>query len=228
MSVHRILVELQHALADAEKQNLDLTQSVTGKFDDFKQRKLEGTRLALSGILQRLSQETKDDEDLKPMVSQLQNTQNVSEMRKILDKLAELVQPEEESKTFNQRKIPSEIRDEVTADLLEAQKCMNNSCYRSAVILCGRVLETALHRKYFEATGNDLLEKAPGTGLGNLIAKLSEKGVQLDPGLTNQIHLINQVRVYSVHKKQEAFAPTQNQTQAIVLYTLDVLDKLFR
>lgn len=230
MSIHRLLVELQHILADAEKQNLDLTQNVSGKFDDFKKRKEEGTRLALSGVLQRLNQATQNDADLAPIVAQLKNTQNVSEMNKILDRLAGLVQPEEkqESKTFNQRIMPGEIRDEVTADLLEAQKCMKNACYRSAVILCGRVLETALHRKYFEATGNDLLEKAPGTGLGNLIAKLSEKGVQLDPGLTNQIHLINQVRVYSVHKKQDAFSPTQNQAQAIVLYTIDVLEKLFR
>ena len=75
---------------------------------------------------------------------------------------------------------------------------------------------------------NDLLEKAPGTGLGNLIAKLSEKGIKLDPGLTNQIHLINQVRVFSVHTKQDAFVPSKNQSQAIVLYTLDILEKLFK
>ncbi len=96
------------------------------------------------------------------------------------------------------------------------------------MILCGRVLETALHRKYFDATGNDLLEKAPGTGLGNLIAKLAEKGIALDPGLPNQVHLINQVRVFSVHTKQQAFTPTKLQAEAIVLYTLDILEKLFK
>jgi len=94
--------------------------------------------------------------------------------------------------------------------------------------LCGRVMETALHRKYYEATGQDLLEKAPGIGLGNLIAKLSEKGVKLDPGLTNQIHLINQVRVFSVHTKQDAFIPSKMQAQAIVLYTIDILEKVFQ
>jgi hypothetical protein len=84
-----------------------------------------------------------------------------------------------------------------------------------------------LHRKYFDVTKNDLLEKSPGMGLGNLVAKLSEQGVLLDPGLGNQIHLINQVRIHSVHQKQDAFKPSEAQAQAIVLYTTDVLDKLF-
>jgi hypothetical protein len=88
-------------------------------------------------------------------------------------------------------------------------------------------LETALHRKYYEATGNDLLEKAPGIGLGSLIAKLSEKGAALPPGLPNQIHLINQARVFSVHTKQETFIPTKDQAQAIMLFTIDALNKIF-
>jgi hypothetical protein len=51
--------------------------------------------------------------------------------------------------------------------------------------------------------------------------------VVLDPGLTQQIHLINQVRVFSVHKKKEVFRPTREQAEAMVLYTKDVLRKLF-
>jgi len=105
---------------------------------------------------------------------------------------------------------------------------MNAQCYRSAIILCGRIMETALHRKYYDATGQDLLEKAPGTGLGNLIAKLADKGIKLDPGLPNQIHLINQVRVFSVHKKKDLFTPTKTQTEAIVLYTMDILERIFK
>lgn len=122
---------------------------------------------------------------------------------------------------------PSEIREEVNADLNELKKCFDSDCFRSAVVLCGRLLETALHRKYFEVAGNDLLEKSPGIGLGNLLAKMEEKSIKLDPGLSNQIHLINQVRIYSVHKKQLPFYPTKTQTNAIILYTLDVLKRLF-
>lgn len=123
--------------------------------------------------------------------------------------------------------LPFDVKDEINADINELKKCFDSGCFRSAVILCGRILETALHRKYFEVAGNDLLEKSPGMGLGNLLARMEEKGISLDPGLTNQIHLINQVRIYSVHKKQQPFYPTKTQSQAIILYTTDVLKKLF-
>ncbi|MBW2988779.1 hypothetical protein KY358_00510 [Candidatus Woesearchaeota archaeon] len=123
--------------------------------------------------------------------------------------------------------IPEEIRPDASADIAELNRCFSSSCYRSSIILCGRLLETALHRKYYEITGNDLLEKSPGIGLGNIIVKLKEKSIRMDPGLTNQIHLINQARIFSVHKKKEAFYPTMQQTHAAILYTLDILEKLF-
>lgn len=128
---------------------------------------------------------------------------------------------------FNLDKLPDEIKSELQADLEELQKCYYSNCYRSSVIICGRILEMALHRKYFEVTGFDILEKNPGIGLGNLIAKLRDKNVELDPGLTQQVHLINQVRIFSVHKKKTAFYPTKPQTQAIILYTVDILNKMF-
>lgn len=126
------------------------------------------------------------------------------------------------------KRIPAEIAADFAADMEELEKCYYHGCYRSAIILCGRLLETALHRKYYEVTDFDILEKNPGIGLGNLIAKLAEKNVQLEPGLTQQIHLINQVRIFSVHKKKEAFLPSKEQTQAIILYTIDSLKKIFK
>ncbi len=123
--------------------------------------------------------------------------------------------------------IPALIKPDLDADIQELQRCFHNQCYRSAVILCGRIIETALHWKYFDSTGFDLLEKSPGMGLGSLIAKLREKNIELDPAVQQQIHLVNQVRVFSVHKKQEAFLPSEDQTQAIILYTTDILNKLF-
>jgi hypothetical protein len=116
---------------------------------------------------------------------------------------------------------------EVHADLKEIEQCFQAGCYRSCTILCGRILETVLHRKYYEVTGKDILETSPGIGLGSLIAKLTQKSVQFDPGLTQQIHLINQVRVFSVHKKQTPFYPSKQQAQAMMLYTHDALQKLF-
>ena len=120
------------------------------------------------------------------------------------------------------------VHDDVSADLVELKKCYDAGCYRSSVILAGRILEVALHKKYFDVTGRDILEKSPGIGLGKLIAKMCEKNIKLDPGLTQQIHLINQVRVFSVHKKERVFNPSKAQAHAMILYTVDVLEKLFK
>lgn len=128
---------------------------------------------------------------------------------------------------FSLPELPEEIQENIAADVAELEKCYSTGLYRSAIILCGRVIETALHRKYFEVTGNDALEKEPGIGLGKLVARMSEKSVKLDPGLPQQIHFINQVRIFSVHTKQEAFNPSKNQAQATILYTMDVIGKLF-
>ena len=128
---------------------------------------------------------------------------------------------------LNYPKIPAEIKEEVFLDIKELERTYNTKCYRASIILCGRIVETCLHRKYYEATDMDILEKNPGIGLGNLIAKLRDKGVTFDPGLTNQIHLINEVRIYSVHKKKEAFMPSQQQTYAMILYTMDVVNRMF-
>jgi hypothetical protein len=183
----------------------------------------------LKGAIQRLLAETKNYPEAHSIAQKL-SVARTEEISKYLERLAEMAADEttEQKRSIRMPKLPADIKEDVTADLLEIQKCVNAGCYRSAVVLCGRVMETALHRKYFEATGNDLLEKAPGTGLGTLIAKLSEHGVKLDPGLPNQIHLINQVRVFSVHTKKESFSPSKTQAEAIVLYTLDILDKLFK
>ena len=130
--------------------------------------------------------------------------------------------------TIHVQKIPIEIRDDVLMDIREMEKCYLSGCYRSCVIICGRILEAVLHRKYFDATGQDILEKNPGIGLGTLIAKLREKNVEFDPGLTEQIHLVNQVRVFCVHKKQTAFYPSKAQAQAMMLYTQDIIEKTFK
>ena len=129
--------------------------------------------------------------------------------------------------SFNHKNIPVEIKDEILIDINEAHKCYLNGNYRSSIILCGRVLEICLHRKYFELTNIDILEKNPGIGLGTLIAKLQEKDIKFDPGVTQQIHLINQTRIHSVHIKKETFYPTRAQTQAIMLLTQDIIEKMF-
>lgn len=158
------------------------------------------------------------------------NLKNLQNTVKKIEELMEFINfPEVKNESIAKipSNIPTDIKSDILLDLREIDKCFFSECYRSSVILCGRVLETVLHRKYYEATGHDILEKNPGIGLGNLISKLKDKNVNLDPAIANQIHLINQVRVFSVHKKKEAFNPTKDQTKAIILYTIDILNKIF-
>ena len=151
----------------------------------------------------------------------------ISELTSLTNKLSYIKTVEDDISFIQIPKLPEVIAEEIAADLNELRKCFVSGAYRGCVVLCGRVMETALHRKYFEVAGQDLLETAPNIGLGNLIAKLKEQNVKIDPGLTQQIHLINQVRVFSVHSKKEAFYPSKEQAHATILYTVDILNKLF-
>lgn len=191
----------------------------------FKKEVLNGSIREIKRSLREVNQMVSpDNEDylmkINSLVNRLEDSKTERRDRQEILKLSEKL-------TERKIRLPADIAAEVDADLAEVDRCLENNCLRSVVVLCGRVLETALHRKYYEATQNDLLEKAPGIGLGKIIAKLSEANVLLDPGLTQQIHLINQIRVFSVHKKKEVFRPSREQAEAMVLYTKDVLRKLF-
>ncbi|MBW3012020.1 DUF4145 domain-containing protein [Candidatus Woesearchaeota archaeon] len=124
-------------------------------------------------------------------------------------------------------KIPVEIREDIQLDVQEMKSNFQIGNYRSSIILCGRILETSLHRLYYEKTKKDLLETSPGIGLGKVIAKLKEQNVKLPVAMSEQIHIVNNARIASVHKQKEPFRPTKEQAQAIILYCIDVLNKLF-
>jgi len=241
------LNRLREALDNATKHDIDLETPFDKEktIYNFKEKQKEYYHSVYSAALKSLKNSSADLNQL--MAYDYNNQDKVNEilekipdldekdpvkLKKTLDKLEfifkQLNVPQDLPSNIKMpENLPPEIRSEIAADIRELDKCFNSSCYRSSVIMCGRVLETALFRKYFDTTGIDLLEKAPGTGLGNLIAKLKEKNIELDPALTNQIHLINQIRIFSVHKKKEPFIPSRDQTQAIILYTIDILEKLF-
>ena len=224
------LTQLLHSLENADK--ITASSSKTSLFDykrmrsDYYKKSIE---ISLSQINENLGalEGVKGTGKIADMLKDIEQNLNIDYVADILALLRELDIPEEKSIFKKPKTMPAEIRDEISADLDELEKCYDSHCYRSCVILCGRILETALHRKYYEATGKDLLEKAPGTGLGKIISLLREQDITLDPALTQQIHLVNQIRVFSVHVKKEIFHPSAEQTQAIVLYTMDILGKLF-
>jgi hypothetical protein len=177
-------------------------------------------------IIEQAERELKELEKLEELETEIREFEKEAAARPIAKNNDNDGRARETMLNFELPELPEEIAEEINADVQELRKCFNSECYRSSIILCGRIIETALHRKYFDVTGNDALEKEPGIGLGKLVARMSEKGVRLDPALPQQIQFINQVRTFSVHTKQQTFNPSKNQAQATILYTMDVVGRL--
>ncbi len=238
--LQKIEQELPHYLKLRKQWEEREKQKLSSNFD-FEKRKLESSQNYMQGLIKQIIKSDPEAESglkekwkkewiyepekLKEMIKELrsknwvekgknQERENEKEIRNFLNKYAVMIE--------------QEIKEELKADLKELERCYQNQCYRSTIILCGRILEVVLHRKYYESTGNDLLETSPGIGLGNLIGRIKKKGIALGPGLDQQIHLINQIRVGSVHKKKETFYPTKEQAFATMLFTLDIVKKLLK
>lgn len=244
-NLKKSIERLQESLSKIDNKNLksiDLRKSFFS-YQDRKQSYLQesissnintikSSLVDLNEILKNRPNEKTKVQELVNNIDLLYSRNELTKLKEPLNNLHDIVSslnvPQKELIFKKPKNIPEEIKSEIAADIQEIEKCFKFGCHRSAVIICGRILETALHRKYFELTNNDLLEKAPGIGLGKIIAKLEELNIKFDPGLTQQIHLINQMRIFSVHNKKDAFYPSEIQTYAIILYTLDIIEKLFR
>jgi hypothetical protein len=238
MDFKKEVERLKDVYGEIIKFEVDIAQPVMPSLDFYKSRhnlyvqSLDSVVKNLHIAVKQISVPEEDEftlQRINAIIDKL-DTRDINELKLLVDELGRLTQIldlKEEEKIDLPIDIPTEIYSELEADANEMQRCFNAGCYRSVAILCGRIIETVLHRKYFEATNNDLLEKSPGIGLGNLIAKMNEQNIHFDPGLTQQIHLINQVRIFSVHKKQQQFSPSQAQAQAMMLYTMDVVKKMF-
>ncbi|MFH1823588.1 MAG: hypothetical protein ABH817_02645 [archaeon] len=240
---------LKNVLENVIAKKIDLTDFNPKKVSfDFKEKqkeyyskeidsKLNNIRVIIN---REISTNPRDTTNLKRILDLIDNisklllnkgTPNLREVIKLLVHAQEFapknITPERTTE-FELPNLPEEIKKEARANFEELKTCFENKCYRSVLILCGTLLEISLHRKYFDLTKIDLLEKAPDLGLGKLILKLREKGFEFDPGISQQIHLINQLRVYTVHKKHQVFTPSHAQANACILYTLDILKKIFR
>lgn len=230
MGLNQDVQQLQNSL----KLLRDVDSSASKKqITNFKAQQINAARTNVDILLAKIESELQNKgTNISTQILSFKKAKSFGQKLVVLETISEIIanisEQQNNSMDLPSINLPSDVRDEMSADIYELKRCFTSECYRSSVVLCGRLLETALHRKYFEVANNDLLEKSPGMGLGNLIAKMEEKGIKLDPGLTNQIHLVNQVRIYSVHKKQQPFNPGRTQANAIILYTFDVLKKLFQ
>lgn len=235
------VLELKTALFLANSKGISLDASSGNKVYDYDKSKEDYYRKSVqtaidlvkkrSASLAVLGSDPANGALITKISSLVGEIESSEEKKGIISKIIDIIPDIDVPKTEKVDKpdyLPKEIRADVTADIKEMDKTFNSGCYRSTAILCGRVLEVALHMKYFQETGVDLLEKSPGIGLGKIVAKLSEKNITFDPGLMQQVHLINNVRISSVHIKQEPFTPTKAQAQAMILYTMDILEKIFK
>ncbi len=227
---------LEKTLKDAKERGIKINEEIrSGISLNFEsQRKEVCKRLIYSsikaindGIWKITIKEKEKVNELVKDLNRFYKEGKIDEMLKILDLLKLFIPKNEEELKIAIPPVPQEIKEEISLDIEELKKCYQNGCYRSAIILCGRLLEIALHKKYYDLTGVDYLEKNPGIGLGKIVAKLSELNVNIDPAITQQIHLINQVRISSVHKKKVPFKPTKEQTKAIIIYTIEIIKNLF-
>jgi len=206
-------------------------KEVTGKLKDYGYGQIDLQSKSIEGAVEKIRKsafELSVNDENRSVITKIISLSDdpVKNINELID-LVSSIEDQTKQLKITIPNLPQEIKAYVAADLREIEKSFNSGCYRATIIVLARVLEACLHRKYFEVTGFDILEKNPGIGLGKLIAKLSDKNVEFDPGLTQQIHLINQVRIHSVHVKKRAFNPSAQQAYAMVLYTMDIVEKMF-
>ena len=250
--LRKSIIALEASLTNAANQKIDLssyTSSARITVLDYKKQRARSyldnlrtsmtlTKKAVSALEEYQKQNLLREEDiifLRDSLASFEEKLRMNSPKEAADMLSKIKETLSKSSVsrfeeidFVLPRLPAEIASEVTEDLRELERCYTAGCYRSSIILCGRVLETTLHRRYYEHTNNDLLETSPGTGLGKIIAKMSEANIPVPVGLNEQIHLINNVRIMSVHKKKLPFSPSKEQTQAIILFTMHAVKSLFR
>ncbi|MCW4007696.1 MAG: DUF4145 domain-containing protein [Candidatus Bathyarchaeota archaeon] len=121
--------------------------------------------------------------------------------------------------------IPQEIEEELKLDLQEIRTCFYSDAFRSAIAMCGRILELLLSRKYFETRNIDPLEeKWP---IGTLIKKCFEDNVINDQSIAHMSNLINSSRIASVHNRHRVFKPSREETKTIIEFTIGLLRRLY-
>lgn len=224
--------DLKLALVGVLNHGVSLISVPRKRVTDYKEQRAEYYRTLVKNNLTKIKEASIDaDEATKKKIADMEALYASGDAKSILGIVASLSVPTPQKSfaqtSYSSLTLPQEIRDDIFFDLTEVEKCYAAGAFRSSMILCARILETALHRKYYDATGKDLLETSPGIGLGSIISKLRESGIEIDPALTQQVHLINNVRIFSVHKKSTPFQPSKEQAQATLLFTIDILKKLF-
>ncbi len=232
--IDKNLSNLKMTIEFLNKKNIKASNKFVEAQNEYYLKRMFNLSNKVDDLNIKLKQELKQDEALMGLIETLTDISKIRDKTDLMIKankaqrLIKSINLLPSSGIFNKpNNLPDDIKHELLEDISELNKCFEAGCYRSTIILCGRILETCLFRKYFDLTGKDILETSPNLGLGKLIAKLKDLEVRIDPGLTQQIHLINNIRIESVHKKKDLFLPSVQQTKAVILFTMDIVSKLF-
>tara|TARA_Y100000034_G_scaffold29323_2_gene35335 strand:- start:2949 stop:3665 length:717 start_codon:yes stop_codon:yes gene_type:complete len=231
--INKNISDLKTAIDFLNRQNIGASNKFVEAQKEYYMKRMFNLTNKIDDLNLMLKKQLKQDQNLIGLIELLTDISKIKDKTDIIMKankaqrLIRSINLSVEGIFIKPNNIPDAVQHEILEDIDELNRCYSSVCYRSAIILCGRILETCLFRKYYELTKKDLLATSPNIGLGKLIAKLTEQSVRFDPGLTQQIHLINNIRIQSVHKKKDLFLPSQQQTRAVVLFTMDVIKKLF-
>jgi|SRR5208282_2586523 len=134
------------------------------------------------------------------------------------------------------KRIPKDLRDEITSDFAEIRKCFSAQVYRASIAFCGRILESALGRKYYEEkrklnskiTIQDIENELTNLSFGKIIEKCRDVGLLKDqPDVESYADLINKVRILSIHHKPSKFAPGPDAVKGTVNFMSEVIQKLY-
>lgn len=158
--------------------------------------------------------------------------ENINEMKNSFSELNAFIEVQTRLYTpelglgIDLERVPIEIRTEIATDIDEIKKCYSSGAYRAAIVFCGRMLEIALARKYFEKFHVDLIEKK--LTLGQLIIECKKKIGIFTPGLDSLCDTINKIRKPSIHKSSEGiYLPGPQDTIGVFNLVQGVLQKLW-
>lgn len=152
--------------------------------------------------------------------------EDVKNLRSAFSELSGSLPIEQIMFLVNLANVPQDIREEIRLDFEEIRKCYYAGAFRSAIGMCGRVLEVLLGRKYFEQRSVDPIEQK--WTLGHLIQRCFAEGVINEPALGDICNFINRSRIGSVHRTRRLYRPEENETKSLVEFTVGLIRKLFQ
>jgi len=122
--------------------------------------------------------------------------------------------------------VPPEIREEMLADIQELEVCAEHGANRSALFLCGRILELALGRKFWEETQVDPVVRE--WTLGKLITECEARGILKGlPKLFSLAKIIKDCRNPSVHVTARVYRPTPGEVGGLSQVAASVVQRLY-